>query len=617
MDDGLAIDRGRAAPAAAVGLLALASGGGIRGAAHLERIGGSETAAFGAVIMVLTLAAIGAGLWARPPIHRQLVFFLPWIGASAVAVLMATVALMTPESRPTLGPAALETAGGLGLLSAVARAIEATLVERFRWYHVGGQAKAELHHDAMTSSLVPASALVAGDEIRVSAGDRIPVDGRLSSPGGEVDESAVMGDGPTVDKVRRDPVFAGTRAGSPLRVEVAGPWAESWAAQRDARHDEVVRRLTEPDPSSRATAAAATVIAAAVAGWAITRSGPLAVGEWMPTVAAVLMATVVMSDSLARMRARLGFLQGMASAGLVISRPRDLRALASGGRWFIDPTLIVVPGALEVRPVGGFRGEDLLAVAEALMRTDRGLLPAALRGAPLTGRRNVDATPQGRSGVYRGTIDGDRWFVGPSDAVEDQLDRQVVADARAAMPELGDLDPCLWWIGRDERTLAGAIAISIDVEASALAAGRALEARLSPLEPDATMLSALTGVPVADRPPGPRDVTIVDEQTPPPRAGVRIRVVDPRIGRRLPVAGAPRLMRPALARWAEGFAGAADDRAKALGHGWLVLATNMTAMAALALTGGLAPWVAAGLGLLTLLLSAGRPPLPPNFSGRW
>ena len=613
----IAIDRGPARPAAAVGLVALAVGGGARAADHLELGQGSGTTGFATVVVVLTVAALGAAFWARPPIHGRAMFMLPWMGAGAVAVVMASMALVAPDVCAALGPAALEAAGGLGLLSAVARGVEATIIERYGGYRVSGQAKAELHHDATTSSLVPASALVAKDEIRISAGERLPVDGRLSSEGGEVDESAVMGDGPPVAKARRDPVFAATVARTSMRVEVEAPWADSWAAQRDARHDEVARRLTMPDPLSRATAGAATVIAAAVAGLAMTRAGPVAIGEWMPTVAAVLMATAVMSESLGRMRARLGLLHRSASAGWVIARCRDLSAMVPGGRWFVDPALIGIPARLEVRPVGGFSVEALVAAAGALTRHHHGLLPAALRSPSVAGRASVGVALQALDGVYRGTIDGHRWFLAPSSAVEDQLDPRVVVNARASMSGLDGPDRRLWWIGRDERTLEGAIVVVIDIERRALSAARALQARWSPLDPDASTLSALTAIPVAEGPPGPRDVTVAAEGTPAPRAGACLWAVEPRLGRRLSATGAPVLMRPAVDRWAAGWAAAAGERVKALRHGWLVLVINMSVVAVLALTEGLMPWVGAGLGLAALWSSVGRPPPPANFSGRW
>ena len=79
---------------------------------------------------------------------------------------------------------------------------------------------------------------------------------------------------------------------------------QSWAAQRDARHDRLQHAQVQPDRPGRAAASAVTLIAVAVGGLAMTRAGPLAVAEWMPTVAGVLLATAALVPSLARWRGR-------------------------------------------------------------------------------------------------------------------------------------------------------------------------------------------------------------------------------------------------------------------------------------------------------------------------
>jgi Cd2+/Zn2+-exporting ATPase len=79
---------------------------------------------------------------------------------------------------------------------------------------------------------VPAASLVAGDEVVVRPGDRIPADGTVSGGASAVDQSPITGESLPVEKLPGDPVFSGTinREGH-LTVRVDRPARDSALAK--------------------------------------------------------------------------------------------------------------------------------------------------------------------------------------------------------------------------------------------------------------------------------------------------------------------------------------------------------------------------------------------------
>ncbi len=76
--------------------------------------------------------------------------------------------------------------------------------------------------------VVPASQVAKGDHVRVRAGERIPIDGRVLSGRSSVDQKAITGESVPILRETDDPVFAGSINGDgALVVEAAGPVGDS------------------------------------------------------------------------------------------------------------------------------------------------------------------------------------------------------------------------------------------------------------------------------------------------------------------------------------------------------------------------------------------------------
>ena len=597
MSDDRSPGRVAALIALTTGVLALVLGISVRVLALGGQGGLQADVGFLTAAVVLSALALAPAAWARP-VHFGSVFILPWLGAAALAIVMLVLSLLEPQLRPALAPAALETAGGFALLIAFVRWRQMNLIRRNSWAPLNGQAKSEVHQDQQTSALVPASALVAKDEVRLQAGDRVPADGHLSSDDGRLNESSVMGPSRPVERKKGAPIFAGVVAEDPIRVRIAAPWHESWGAQRDQRHDKLRTELLPADRSARAAAVSITLIAVAVAGLAMTRAGPLAASVWMPTAAGVLLAAVAMAPALGRLRGRISFLYGLHRAGLIVSRMRDLRALMRVRRWHIDPVLLAAPGPVEAVAFDDSPTDVLLVKAEALTRERSGPLYgsvlAAVRALGL--QRSEGAALRYSDGLYQGTVDGERWFLGRQEQVQAVLNHTLDVANQGPLTFFDDRLQTPYLIGRDKEGIAGVVGIGMGVEDDVRAAVRALQAKVVPSIPEAATLADRVGVPLQQSEPGHRDGTLMSEGTAPPKAGTRLRVLTPRAARQLPSAGSPRMMKPALAAFASVVNALRAHLDVAARTAWLAAAAGLGVSAALALLVGLSPSAGALIG---------------------
>lgn len=609
MRDDLSPGRLGAVPAIVFGFAALLSGVGIRLVTAVGQTGLHADDRVTAFATLLSAAALVFALMARPKYHRR-VFILPWVAAGCIALFMAGLAALEPEIRSSLSPASLEAAGGVALLLALTRWREATLIRDHRWPEFGGQAKSELHHDEATSALVPASALLAKDEVRVNPGEPVPVDGHLSSDLARIDEGAVMGAGHVVDKRNGDPIFAGSKSDGAMRVTVDAPWDESWAAQRNSRHDRLKVEQLEPDRTSRAAAGALTTIAVAVCGFAISQYGPFSLSAWLPSVAGVLTATVTVGPSLGRMRGRIAFLHGMHQAGLVISRARDLRALMRISRWLFDARLLAAPGPVEVVELSDVAQNELLVVSEALLREEGGprhasvLTQVNLRELDLT----EGAALRHTENVYRGTVNGRRWFMGTADHIKTVFQFEVDPAHRGALVFFEERKQTPWLIGRDDVGIVGILSIGLEVDAGVQSAAKTLAAKVIKTVQEAPALAERAGIKVQKQDPTAKDAVVLSEGLEPPKAGLRIRVVPPEPAQPLPSAGAPRLMKPALVAFAQALPLFSRYRAKTSRFAWGATAAGLLFATVVALLLSLPPWVGTVIGCVTVWLASGSAP---------
>ncbi|WP_370594297.1 heavy metal translocating P-type ATPase [Synechococcus sp. BSA11S] len=121
-------------------------------------------------------------------------------------------------------------------LYSVAEAIEARAVDRARQAITSLMAmapdEAEILQQDHRWRRVAASAAVIGDLVRVSPGERLPLDGTVHSGESTIDQAPITGESLPVDKSRGDEVFAGTiNQSGELQIRVTAPASLSTLAR--------------------------------------------------------------------------------------------------------------------------------------------------------------------------------------------------------------------------------------------------------------------------------------------------------------------------------------------------------------------------------------------------
>lgn len=260
--------------------------------------------------------------------------------------------------------------------------------------------------------------LVAGDEISILPGERVPADCAVLEGESDVDESLLTGEAAPRRRVPGDTLTAGTlNLGRPLRSRVLRVGPDSTLAS--------VSRLLVRAQASRPRFADQ---ADRVAAWFVAVILLLSVGvavHWLhhdparafPTVLAVLVVTCPCALSLATPAALASATSRLAAAGLLVTRSRALERLAHADRIVFDKTGTLTRGAVRVARTHVLDSRSdagrCLALAAALERFSSHPIAAAfarMEAAPGATAPEVEA---GRG--VGATIAGVRYRIGRYD----------------------------------------------------------------------------------------------------------------------------------------------------------------------------------------------------------
>lgn len=322
-----------------------------------------------------------------------------------------------------------------------------------------------------------------------------------------------------------------------VRVDVSlpkPPPEDSAASHDEARFAvarDVLERLVEPSRVAKLLAASSMITALAlVAAILFTKVGTLDRLElWLPLVAAMMLGAGAVPMLAVRAAAHARLLHRALDAGLFVSRARDLEALASIRRWQVDPELLAAPGPVQVLELADVSQGELLRVAEALASAERGPEHASLRNARIA--RKVEAAGAAAlrrdDGLFRGTVSGKRWYMGPERVVS-ELDPKAIEPSFATSIEfLRERCPITWILGSPEHGAVGAVGLSFTCEPAATELARAVGATLLPGLADTTRqaIARTAGLTCDGRPLSARDASLLPERAPRPSAGLRVRVL--------------------------------------------------------------------------------------------
>lgn len=187
------------------------AGGAILALSILAGLVGAPSVAINAA-QLIALAVAGypvarsalANLWINRGFSIDLLMTIAAVGAVIIGEMTesATLIFLFTISEALEGYTANQARRVLGEMSAIAPA-QAVRLKGDR------------------EELVPVESLAVGDEILVYAGERIPMDGRVTSGSSSVDQAPITGESIPVEKTPGDPVFAGTvNGGGALVIEV-------------------------------------------------------------------------------------------------------------------------------------------------------------------------------------------------------------------------------------------------------------------------------------------------------------------------------------------------------------------------------------------------------------
>ncbi|HEY9899211.1 MAG TPA: heavy metal translocating P-type ATPase [Pantanalinema sp.] len=213
---------------------------------------------------------------------------------------------------------------------------------------------------------VATSAIRTGDRLLVRPGETIPVDGRVESGTGHVDEAMLSGESLPVSKAPESPVTAGTlnlEGALVVRAERVG--AETTLAQ-------IVRWVSEADaarsPSQLLADKAATVflpLLVLVAGLTFWLNLPLGLDHAIRNTVSVLIVTCPCALGLATPAAIAVAMARGVREGILFKGGLELERLRGVTHLILDKTGTVTAGRMRVTRVEG-EGLELAASLEAL-----------------------------------------------------------------------------------------------------------------------------------------------------------------------------------------------------------------------------------------------------------
>lgn len=349
-------------------------------------------------------------------------------------------------------------------LYALAELIEARAVDRARNAITGLLALSPQQAEVLQAGghwkAVEAGGVPVGAVARVRPGERLPLDGRVTTGHGAVDQSPVTGESVPVDKAPGDEVFAGTiNQNAALEFEVTRPAGDTVLARIIQAVEEAQGKRA---PTQRLVDRFAAVYTPSVfvLALAVAIGGPLALGwPWLAAVYKALVLLVIACPCALVISTPVTVVSGLAAAarrGILIKGGMYLEEARRIATVALDKTGTLTQGKprLVAQIVLGksIPAETVLRVAHSLAaRSDHPVSKAVatgLDGEPLPVER-FGAEP-GR-GAY-GTIGGHDYVLGNHRWIEDR--RQCSAELEALMHEHEVLGRTITVLANSQEVLA-------------------------------------------------------------------------------------------------------------------------------------------------------------------
>jgi Cu+-exporting ATPase len=277
---------------------------------------------------------------------------------------------------------------------------------------------------------VPLAKIAVGDAIEVRAGERVPVDGTITTGAGYLDESHITGESMPVLRASGAKILAGTlNLDSVLRITVSSQPGETFL-DRMARLIEAAQ-ASKPDIQRLADRVSAVFVPVVLAIALITFAGWMLAGA--PVATAIINAVSVLviacpcALGLATPAAILAGTGAAAKHGILIRNADALEHGSAVNFVVFDKTGTLTEGKprlIELKILADMPRETVLDYAAALAASDTHPLSTALRKPNHLPAINLRALP-GRG--VEGTVAGIRLILGSA---------ALIADAGGLVPPL-------------------------------------------------------------------------------------------------------------------------------------------------------------------------------------
>jgi Cu+-exporting ATPase len=337
-------------------------------------------------------------------------------------------------------------------------------------------------------TVIPLAEVMAGEEVIVRPGERIPVDGAIIEGETEIDESMLTGESLPVAKTAGSPVYGGT-------VNTTG--AFRFHASKVGR-DTALARIIEMVKRAQGSKAPVSRMADIVSGWFTVAVLAIAVATFAAWLffgtlgAAVLNAVAVVivacpcAMGLATPTAIMAGTGRAAARGILFKGGEALEAAARVNTVVFDKTGTVTTGkpvVTAVRALNGYSEAEVIRLAAAVERWSEHPIARAIvaraGGAPETSSGFRAIPGRGAQAI----VDGQNVFVGKSGAgaiaVEADAIRigelDVADEIKSTAPEtvrqLKNMGIAVWMITGDHERPARAVAQQTGIEESHVLAG--------------------------------------------------------------------------------------------------------------------------------------------------
>ncbi len=289
---------------------------------------------------------------------------------------------------------------------------------------------------------VPLDQVVAGDQLRVRPGEKVPVDGSITEGRTSIDEAMITGEAMPAGKEVGDKVTGGTinTTGSfVMKAERVG--SETMLAQivqmvAEAQRSRAPIQRVADQVAGYFVPAVLAAAAITFAAWAFLGPEPRFAHAFVNAIAVLIIACPCALGLATPMSIMVGIGRG-AQSGILIKDAQAMELMEKITTLVVDKTGTLTEGKprlVEILPVPGVEPNELLALAAAIEeRSEHPIAAAIVRGARERGvkLKEVEHFESVTGGGVVGRVDGREVLIGKPKFIRERIGTAESLEQRA------------------------------------------------------------------------------------------------------------------------------------------------------------------------------------------